>query len=150
MTTAKAFASAAVFGALLMAVPAPTAAWGFDAHQFIADKAIALLPPELRPFFEANRAAFVERSVDPDSWQNAGYRAFEAPHHQLDLDSEGYGPYPFLGLPRDYSAAVAKFGLRRIQDNGTLPWRTDEMYGNLRRAFNGYVGQGSFGGHAIV
>ena len=150
MTTAKAFASAAVFVALVTAVSVPTAAWGFETHQFIADKAIALLPPELRPFFEANRAAFVERAIDPDTWQNAGYRGAEAPHHQLDIDWEGYGPYPFLGLPRDYTAAVAKFGLRRIEENGTLPWRTDEMYGNLRRAFNGYVGQGAFGRFAIV
>jgi hypothetical protein len=150
MTLARAFASAAVLVALVMAVPEPTAAWGWDAHQFVADKAIALLPPELRRFFEANRAAFVERAIDPDTWQNAGYRSMESHHHQVDLDWEGYGPYPFLGLPRDYTAAVAKFGLRRIEDNGTLPWRTDEMYGNLRRAFTGYVGQGSFGRHAIV
>ena len=150
MTRVKAFIAAAVLVALVMAVPVPTAAWGFEAHQFIADKAIALLPPELRPFFEANRAAFVERAIDPDTWQNAGYRGAEAPHHQLDFDWDGYGPYPFLGLPRDYTAAVAKFGLRRIEENGTLPWRTDEMYGNLRRAFNGYVGQGAFGRFAIV
>jgi hypothetical protein len=150
MTPAKTFVTAAVLVALVMAVPVPTAAWGFEAHQFIADKAIALLPPELRPFFEANRAAFVERSIDPDTWQNAGYDSPESPHHQLDMDWEGYGPYPFLGLPRDFTAAVAKFGLRRIEGNGTLPWRADEMYGNLRRAFNGYVGQGPFGRNAIV
>ncbi len=150
MTLARSFASAAAVAALVMAVPVPTAAWGWEAHQFIADKAIALLPPELRPFFEANRAAFVERSIDPDTWNNVGYFSHEAHHHQLDFDWGGYGPYPFLGLPRDYTAAVAKFGLRRIEDNGTLPWRADEMYGNLRRAFNGYVGQGAFGRFAII
>lgn len=149
MRYAKAFASAVLVG-LVMATPVPTAAWGWDAHQFIADKAIALLPTELRPFFEANRAAFVERAIDPDTWNNAGFFDQEAHHHQLDFDWEGYGPYPFLNLPRDYTAAVAKFGVRRIEDNGTLPWRADEMFGNLRRAFNGYVGQGAFGRHAIV
>jgi hypothetical protein len=117
---------------------------------FIAEKAIALLPPELRPFFEANRAAFVERSIDPDTWKNAGYEDAEAPHHQLDFDWEGYGPYPFQGLPRDYSAAVAKFGRSRIEANGTLPWRADEVYGNLRRAFAGYGGQGRFGRFAVI
>jgi len=150
MTYPRVFASAALCAGLVMVASVPTAAWGWEVHQFIADKAIALLPLDLRPFFEANRAAFVERSIDPDTWQNAGYRGPEAPHHQLDFDWDGYGPYPFLGLPRDYTAAVAKFGLRRIEENGTLPWRTDEMYGNLRRAFNGYVGQGTFGRHAIV
>lgn len=150
MTLARGFASVAAVVAVLASVPVPTAAWGWETHQFIADKAIALLPTELRPFFEANRTAFVERSIDPDTWQNAGYDSLESHHHQLDFDWEGYGPYPFLGLPRDYTAAVAKFGVRRIESNGTLPWRTDEMYGNLRRAFNGYVGQGAFGRNAIV
>ena len=142
--------SAALCAVLTVALPVPTAAWGWDAHQFIADKAIALLPAELRPFFEANRAAFVERSIDPDLWDDAGFGSQESHHHFLDIDWQGFGPYPFLGLPRDYTAAVAKFGVRRVEDQGTLPWRTDEVFGNLRRAFNGYVGQGPFGRHAIV
>lgn len=150
MTHLKAFTPAVLAAALVTAVPEPTAAWGWEAHQFIAGKAIALLPAELRPFFEANRAAFVERSIDPDTWQSVGYDSLESHHHQLDFDWDGYGPYPFLGLPRDYTAAVAKFGVRRIESNGTLPWRADEMYGNLRRAFTGYGPQGSFGRHAIV
>ena len=29
-------------------VPAPAAAWGFEPHRFIMDRAIALLPPELQ------------------------------------------------------------------------------------------------------
>ena len=42
---------------VLLAVPAPAHAWGFAAHKFIMDRAIALLPPEIRPLFEAHRAA---------------------------------------------------------------------------------------------
>jgi hypothetical protein len=53
-------------------------------------------------------------------------------------------------LPRDYAAAVAKFGKARIDQNGTLPWRTEEMYGNLRRAFEGYARRGAFGRFDIV
>lgn len=135
---------------LLLGTPTPASAWGYEAHMFIAEKAIALLPPELRPFFEANRSAFVERTIDPDTWRDVGNDDGEAPNHQLDFDWDGYGKYPFLGLPRDYTAAVAKFGRRRIAANGTLPWRTDEMHGNLRRAFNAYAGQGRFGRFAIV
>ena len=41
-------------------------------------------------------------------------------------------------LPRDYTAAVAKFGKAKITENGTVPWRTEEYYGNLRRAFEAY------------
>ena len=135
---------------LSLALPAPAHAWGYSAHQFIMDQAIALLPAELRPFFEANRAAVVERSIDPDTWQNAGFDAAEAPNHQLDFDWEGYGKYPFAGLPRDYTAAVRKFGRSRIAQNGTLPWRADEIYGNLRRAFEDFAQRGAFGRFAIV
>jgi hypothetical protein len=100
--------------------------------------------------FEAGRTTLVERSIDPDTWQNAGYDDLESPHHFLDLDWEGYGKYPFNELPRDYTAAVAKFGKPRVDDNGTLPWRTEEMYGNLRRAFEAYARRGAFGRNDIL
>ena len=48
-------------------VPAPAHAWGFEAHKMIMDRAIALLPAELRPMFEQHRAAVVERAIDPDT-----------------------------------------------------------------------------------
>ena len=118
----------------LVAVPAPAHAWGFEAHHFIMDRAIALLPPELRPLFEKNRAMVVERAIDPDTWRTAGF-AKEPPNHFLDIDWEGYGKYPFAALPRGYDEAVAKFGKDRITQEGTLPWRTEEMYGNVRRSF---------------
>ena len=36
-------------------VPAPASAWGTDAHRYIMGRAIDLLPPELKPFFEHYR-----------------------------------------------------------------------------------------------
>jgi hypothetical protein len=126
-------------------------AWGFAAHRFIADRVIALLPAELRPLFEAKRAMFVERSIDPDTWRNIpGLDREESPNHFVDLDWEGYGPYPFNGLPRDYTAAVAKFGRDRIMETGTLPWRVEEIHANLRRAFEDYARRGSFGQELVV
>lgn len=118
----------------LLLVPAPAAAWGFDAHRFITDQAIAILPPELRPLFEKRRAFIVERSVDPDLWRSAGFDQ-EPPNHFVDLDHEGFGPYPFTALPREYDAAVQKFGRDVIHTQGTLPWRAQEFYGQLQRAF---------------
>jgi hypothetical protein len=142
-----------MLGAVLVAFLVPSArvgAWGFEAHKFVMDRAIALLPPEIRPLFEANRAAVVERAIDPDTWQNAGYDDLESPHHFLDLDWEGYGTYPYPDLPRDYTAAIARFGKARIDQNGTLPWRVEEMYGNLRRAFEAYGRRGAFGRYDIL
>jgi hypothetical protein len=136
----------AVAGLLaLAAVPTGVSAWGYEAHKTIMDKAIALLPQDIRPLFEQNRTTLVEHVIDPDLWQTAGFDNAESPHHFLDLDWDGYGTYPFDGLPRDYAAAVAKFGNDRIEKNGTLPWRVEEMYGNLRRAFESYERRGPFG-----
>jgi hypothetical protein len=141
---------AVLLAALLLALtPLPAQAWGFEAHKFIMDRAIALLPAELKPLFEARRTALVERAIDPDTWITAGWQD-EAPNHFLDMDAEGMGPYPFAALPRDYTAALAKFGAAKMRDVGTLPWRTEEIHGSLRRAFESYGRRGAFGQNDIV
>jgi hypothetical protein len=120
--------------ALVIAFPASMSAWGFEAHRFIADRMIALLPAELRPLYEKRRAFIVERAVDPDLWRTVGWED-EPPNHFVDMDHEAFGPYPFEGLPRDYSAAVQKFGKEFVDEQGRLPWRTAEFYGRLQREF---------------
>ena len=119
---------------LLLSLPAHGLAWGFDAHKFIADRMIELLPPELKPLFLARRAFIVERAIDPDLWRNVGWEE-EPPNHFLDMDHEAFGPYPFSGLPRDYDDAVQKFGREFIHQQGVLPWRTSEIWGRLQREF---------------
>lgn len=113
--------------------PTPSYAWGFEAHRFILEKAIAVLPPEIRPFFERYRVAIIEHSIDPDLWRTAGWDAEESPRHFLDMDA--YGPHPFKELPRDYQAAVKKYGEEFVRKNGLLPWRAQEMHGRLVEAF---------------
>ncbi|MGQ0736060.1 MAG: hypothetical protein ACT4QD_20700 [Acidobacteriota bacterium] len=117
---------------VLLLAPTPARAWGFNAHRFIAERVIALLPAELRPLFERHQAVFVERSLDPDIWRQVGWET-EAPNHFVDLDH--FGAYPFAELPRDYDRAVEKFGRDVIHAQGLLPWRTQEFYGRLVRAF---------------
>jgi len=139
---------AAILLTLLMLVaPRPAHAWGFEAHKFVMDRAIALLPAEIRPLFEAHRAEVVERAIDPDTWIIAGWEE-ERPHHFVDMDSPGFGQYPFTELPRDYTAALAKFGAARMRDAGTVPWTAEEVYGSLRRAFEAYPRRGNFGPNA--
>lgn len=132
---------------LLLTVPRPAHAWGFEAHKFIMDRAIALLPPDLRPLFEKHRAEVVERAIDPDTWIIAGWEE-ERPRHFVDMDSPGFGDYPFTQLPRDYTAALAKFGAAKMRDAGTLAWTVEEVYGSLRRAFEAYPRRGNFGQNA--
>ena len=111
---------------------ARVAAWGFNGHRFIADRAIDVLPPELRPFFQKYRTTIVEHAIDPDTYRTMGWTA-EPPRHFLDMDS--YGPFPFKDLPHDYQAAVAARGVDFVVKNGTVPWRAQEIYDQLRDAF---------------
>jgi hypothetical protein len=125
---------AAILLAVIAALPSPAEGWGFEAHKLIADRMIALLPPEVKPLFEKRRDFVVERSIDPDLWRNVGWEE-EPPNHFLDFDFAAFGPYPFAGLPREYDAAVQKFGRAVITEQGTLPWRTAEFFGRLQREF---------------
>jgi hypothetical protein len=116
----------------IVATPHPAAAWGFEAHKFIMTRAIALLPAEIRPFFNKFETSIVEHSIDPDLWRTVGWLE-ESTRHFVDMDA--YGPYPFKDLPRQYDDAVKRYGVDFVTKNGTLPWRTEEMYQKLVEAF---------------
>jgi hypothetical protein len=131
----------------ILFVPSHADAWGFDAHKFIVSRAIDMLPEQIRPFFEANRAFIVERAIDPDLWRNVGFTQ-ELPNHFLDMDA--YGPHPFTELPREYDAALKKFGPDTLDRNGRLPWRTAEMAGRLIRAFQALNKQGPYARNDIM
>jgi hypothetical protein len=134
--------------AYVLAAPISVEAWGYEAHKFIVARAIPLLPAAIRPLFETNRTILVEHAIDPDLWRDL-YMA-EDPQHYLDLDWEGYGPYPFAGLPRNLDEAIKKFGKEQVDRNGTLPWRVEEIYGKLKQAFTVYERRGSFGRFDIL
>ncbi len=116
----------------IVATPVPAAAWGFEAHKFIMARAIALLPVEIRPFFTKFEASIVEHSIDPDLWRTVGWLD-ETTRHFVDMDA--YGPYPFKEFPRQHDEAVKRYGAEFVTKNGTLPWRTEEMYQKLVEAF---------------
>jgi hypothetical protein len=119
--------------ALAAATPAPASAWGFEAHKFIMERAIPLLPPQIRPFFLKYQATIVEHAIDPDLWRTAGWEA-EPPRHFVDMDA--YGPYPFPNFPRDREEAIKRYGAEFVTKNGELPWRTAEIYQKLVEAFH--------------
>jgi hypothetical protein len=117
---------------LVAGVPRPAAAWGFEAHKYITTRVIALLPQEIRPYFEKYQIGIVEHSIDPDLWRTAGWLE-EPSRHYVDMDA--YGPYPFAGMPHLYDEAVKRYGADFVSKNGTLPWRSEEIYGKLVEAF---------------
>ena len=107
-------------------------AWGFTGHKLIMGRAIGLLPPEIRPFFESYRTTIVEHAIDPDTYRTMGFLD-EPPRHFLDMDA--YGAFPFPALPHDKNEAVAKYGVEFVTKNGLLPWRAQEVADRLRDAF---------------
>jgi len=135
----KVLPAAAVALALCTLRPVPVGAWGFSGHKFITERAIDLLPPEIRPFFQRFKTTLVEHSIDPDTYRTMGW-VEEPPRHFLDMDA--YGPFPFKDLPHDYNEAVAKKGVDFVIKNGTVPWRAQEVYVQLRDAFKQLPVQG--------
>ena len=113
-------ACAVALAALCLVAPAGAFAWGANGHKLISNKAVDTLPPELRPFFEANRNFIVQHSTDPFD-ALAKNPVAERRNRILLLDR--YGRFPFESLPRDYKAALAKFGKARLEANGVLPWQ---------------------------
>jgi hypothetical protein len=128
--TPRLAAAAALVGLLL--APGPAWAWGTSAHRYVIGRAIDLLPPAIKPFFDHFRAELVLRVVDPDLWRAAGWD--DDPNHFVNFGVPEFGEYPFDALPREYGAAIEKFGLATLKRDGTLPWRAQEEAGNLRRA----------------
>ena len=101
-------------------------------------RAIDLLPAELKPFFEHYRdeAGRCASSI-PTLWRIVGWE--DDPNHFVDFGVTELGEYPFTALPREYGAALEKFGMATLDRNGLLPWREAEEFGNLRRAFEGFT-----------
>src|SRR6185295_17165110 len=112
---------AALVALAAMLQPTPAFAWGTAAHRFIMSRAIDLLPPELKPFFTHYRDQIVTRVIDPDTWRLAGWE--DDPNHFLDFGAKETGAYPFNEVPREYGAALEKFGRATLDRLGTLPWR---------------------------
>ena len=101
----------------LLDVPSARApAWGFEAHKFIAEQMIALLPAELRPLFEQRKAYLIERCVDPDLWRTVGGKPRIRITSSISTTS---AHYPFAELPREYDRAVQKFGREVDPRTGT-------------------------------
>jgi hypothetical protein len=129
-------------------VPASASAWGFAGHKLIMARAIALLPPELKPLFERHREEALVRVTDPDVWRNAGWE--DEPNHFVDFGMKELGEFPFRELPREYGAALEKFGASLLNRIGRLPWREAEEFGNLRRAFEAFKRDAQYGPGDVI
>jgi len=108
-----------VVAALCAFFPPSACAWGRSGQKLVINQAIDTLPPELRGYFDANRAFLLQHVSDP--LEALAKSNAERRNHFLYLDK--YGRFPFEALPRDYKAAVAKIGKWKLEGNGLLPWQ---------------------------
>jgi len=106
--------------AMLLA-PSQLAAWGNNANRLVVNRAIDTLPQDIRGFFDANRSILLQHVNDPFGSGEKLPPLAERRNQFLFL--EKYGRYPFAALPRNYRAAVAKFGKSKLDSNGLLPWQ---------------------------
>jgi len=138
---------AALLGAVVVLSPSMARAWGSNAHRAIMRRAIDILPPEIKSFFVSHRDELVYRSIDPDLWRTVGWE--EDPNHFVNFGAPELGPSG-TAMPRDYSAALQKFGPSTLKRLGTLPWREAEMFGDLQRAFESMGKGNSFAAQDVV
>jgi hypothetical protein len=108
---------AAALAAILAASPA-LLAWGTNGNKLIVNKAVDVLPDDIRGYFEANRGYLMQHVNDP--FEAAEKNPLLARNAYIRF--EHYGPYPFAALPRIYKAAVEKYGKRTLDTYGLLPW----------------------------
>lgn len=104
---------------LFLFFPEGAAAWGRNANKLIVNQAIDTLPADIRAFFDASRSILLQHVTDPID--EVTKSPAEKRNNHLYLDK--YGRFPFDTLPRDYKAALDKFGKSKLQANGVLPWQ---------------------------
>ena len=117
--------------AFSVCVPAARA-WGNNANKLIVNRAIDTLPADLRPFFDNSRAELLNHVNDP--FVTVAKTPAERKNQFLYL--EKYGRFPFELLPRNYKAAVTKFGKSKLESNGLLPWQIGVYSAKLTEAMH--------------
>ena len=100
-------------------LPRCASAWGRNAQKLVVNQAIDTLPVDLRSFFEANRSVILQHVNDP--LDEIVKNPLEKRNVRLYLDK--YGRFPYDALPRNYKAALEKYGKSKVQSNGVLPWQ---------------------------
>src|ERR1700683_303956 len=74
--------------ALCLGHTSPGLAWGPVAHEVVTSWAIQTLPPEIRSFFENNRAFLLQHANDPDELMKKD--RYERMRHYIYLDKFGF------------------------------------------------------------
>jgi hypothetical protein len=111
--------AAVLAAALALLLPGLARAWGENAQKLIVNRAVDTVPYEIRPFFENNRKFLIEHVDDPLGLIDE--HPWERNNHFIELDK--YGKFPYDTLPRNYKAAIDKYGKSKVLSTGLLPWQ---------------------------
>jgi hypothetical protein len=125
--------------ALSLCATSPALPWGAEGHKLITDKAVQVLPPEVRPLFESRLQDLRRLSVEPDDlwkdpkqWEAHPEWKTRSNWHFLDIDHFHFR-YPFKEFPRARAGADSLYAradpLYAGRGNaGYLPWTIEDFY----------------------
>jgi len=125
--------SAGCLAGVLAASTGAVSAWGFVAHRIVTENAVAVLPPGLAPYYADAASRLSDASIEPDTILRKRDGDLEGRRHFIDLDR--LDRPPFDRIPRDEKKARARYGDRRLDRAGLLPWRVSRVREDLRDAF---------------
>ena len=118
---------------LMALAAAPAWSWGFVGHRIVVESACAALPSPLREFFEAARTRVSDAAIEPDSVLKERDGEVEKRRHYINL--ELLAAAPFTDIPASEQEAVSRYGRRKLEDAGLLPWHIVHVQQSLRAAF---------------
>lgn len=119
-----------ILSAFLMLAILTLSSWGFHAHQRINRIAVFTLPSGVNRFYKANINYIAAHAVDADKRRYAD--SLEAPRHYLDV--ELYEAH-IDSIPRRWEHALQKYGIKKLNSDGILPWQIQLSYLKLVNAF---------------
>jgi hypothetical protein len=107
--------------------------WGDEGHKLIAEKALHVLPSEMKsftPWFDY----IVTHSVDPD-YRKKDDRT-EGAKHYIDIDY--YKEYNSGNFQQNIDSLAAVYGKDVVKKQGILPWALQNTYRALVEAFRSH------------
>ncbi|MES2650085.1 MAG: zinc dependent phospholipase C family protein [Bacteroidota bacterium] len=104
--------------------------WGFFAHKRINQLAIFTLPIEMINFYKAGSSYIISHAVDPDKRRYID--TLEAPRHYLDVENYEEN---IDSIPKKWTDALTKYGLKKLNTSGIVPWQIERTYFSLVKAF---------------
>ncbi len=119
---------AALAAVLLFAAISPSLAWEPTGHTLITNHALALVSPDMMPFYDANSRYIAAFCTLPDDWRET-YKTEIGPNHFIDLDL--LSKPPFADLIVDRATAEKRFGKEPLSKVGVLPWAIESTYNKL-------------------